>query len=73
MIFTQGLLWRPGAGAGSFSVLIGARRSSCRRPARGSAAGVINAGGSLGQFVFAPLAQKLIASVGWMGAMYTLA
>jgi predicted MFS family arabinose efflux permease len=41
--------------------------------ARGAASGVINAGGSLGQFVFAPLAQKLIQLCGWMGAMYSLA
>jgi predicted MFS family arabinose efflux permease len=41
--------------------------------ARGTASGVINAGGSFGQFVFAPIAQKLIQSLGWMGAMWSMA
>src|SRR5205085_11344338 len=31
------------------------------------------AGGSFGQFVFAPISQKLIQAFGWMGAMWTLA
>jgi predicted MFS family arabinose efflux permease len=43
------------------------------RAAAGTAAGVINAGGSFGQFVFAPLLQKLISVFGWMGAMWSLA
>jgi predicted MFS family arabinose efflux permease len=34
---------------------------------------VINAGGSFGQFVFAPILQKLIQSVGWMGALWSMA
>ncbi len=73
MVIALGILSAAGSGAGSFSVLIGAvsRRFDAAR--RGQAAGVINAGGSLGQFVFAPLAQKLIAGVGWMGAMYAFA
>ena len=33
----------------------------------------MNAGGSLGQFVFAPVTQLLIAGFGWMGAMWTMA
>ena len=33
----------------------------------------INAGASFGQFVFAPIAQKLISSVGWMNAQWSLA
>ncbi|HOP90379.1 MAG TPA: MFS transporter [Ottowia sp.] len=73
LIFAQGLLVAAGAGAGSFSVLIGAAAQRIPAASRGSASGVINAGGSLGQFVFAPVAQKLIQLVGWMGAMYTLA
>jgi predicted MFS family arabinose efflux permease len=40
---------------------------------RGTASGIINAGGSLGQFVFAPISQKLIQMLGWMGALWTLA
>ncbi|MBP7452049.1 MAG: MFS transporter [Ottowia sp.] len=73
LMFTIGLLSAMGAGAGSFSVLIGAAAQRMPAEARGSASGVINAGGSFGQFVFAPLAQKLIQVLGWMGAMYSMA
>src|SRR5574343_476387 len=38
-----------------------------------AATGVINAGGSFGQFVFAPILQKLIQSIGWMGALWAMA
>lgn len=73
LVFTQGLALAIGSGAASFSVLIGAAAQRLSAQARGAAAGVINAGGSLGQFVFAPVTQKLIQWAGWMGAMYTLA
>lgn len=68
-----GLMAAMGAGAGSFSVLIGAVSRDLPASSRGQASGVINAGGSFGQFVFAPLAQKLIQHLGWMGAQVTMA
>ena len=68
-----GVLASIGSGAGSFSVLIGAAAQRLPFESRGSASGVINAGGSFGQFIFAPLLQKLIQSVGWMGAMWAMA
>jgi predicted MFS family arabinose efflux permease len=40
---------------------------------RSQAAGVINAGGSLGQFVFAPIVQMAILGFGWVGAMLGVA
>ena len=70
---TLGVLSAAGAGAASFSVLMGAVAQRMSAESRGTASGVINAGGSLGQFVFAPLAQKLIQVTGWMGAMWSLA
>lgn len=73
LIFTIGLLSAAGAGAGSFSVLIGAAAQRLPAERRGMAAGIINAGGSFGQFVFAPLVQRLISAFGWMGAMWSLA
>jgi predicted MFS family arabinose efflux permease len=73
LIFSLGLVMAFGAGAGSFSVLIGAAANRLAPEARGAASGVINAGGSFGQFVFAPITQKLIQGFGWMGAMWTLA
>lgn len=68
-----GLLASMGSGAGSFSVLIGAAAQRLPQEARGAASGIINAGGSFGQFVFAPIVQKLIQSIGWMGSMWAVA
>ena len=73
LIVSLGLLSAMGSGAGSFSVLIGAAAQRLPIEARGTASGVINAGGSFGQFVFAPILQKLIQTVGWMGAMWSMA
>jgi len=73
MVFAIGLLSAIGSGAGSFSVLIGAAAQRLPAERRGMASGVINAGGSFGQFVFAPLAQKLISVFGWAGALWSLA
>jgi MFS family permease len=73
LIVSLGVLSAIGSGAGSFSVLIGAAAQHLTTDKRGKAAGIINAGGSLGQFVFAPVAQTLIQMLGWMGAMWSLA
>ena len=73
MTVVLGVLVAAGAGACSFSVLIGAVSQYVPASSRGTASGVINAGSSLGQFVFAPVAQALIVAVGWMGAMWSLA
>lgn len=73
LVLTLGVLMAAGAGAGSFSVLIGATAKHVPPESRGTVSGVINAGGSLGQFVFAPLLQKMISLMGWMGAMWALA
>ena len=73
MTIVLGVLVAAGAGACSFSVLIGAVSQYVPASSRGTASGVINAGSSLGQFVFAPVAQALIAAVGWMGALWSLA
>jgi MFS family permease len=73
LIVSLGILAAVGSGAGSFSVLIGAASQHLTSDKRGNAAGIINAGGSLGQFVFAPISQTLIQLLGWMGAMWSLA
>jgi len=73
LIVSLGVLSAIGAGAGSFSVLIGAAAQHLATDKRGKAAGIINAGGSFGQFVFAPVSQTLIQVLGWMGAMWSLA
>lgn len=73
LVMTLGFLMAAGAGAGSFSILIGSVAQRLPAEKRPFASGFINAGGSFGQFVFAPLSQALIAAYGWMVAMWTLA
>jgi MFS family permease len=73
LIFSMGLLTAAGAGAGSFSILIGAAAQRLPAERRSFASGFINAGGSTGQFVFAPVTQALIGAFGWVTAMLTLA
>jgi MFS family permease len=73
LMLSLGLLAAAGAGAGSFSILIGATAQRLPANRRSFAAGFINAGGSLGQFVFAPLMQFIIGGAGWVAAMLTLA
>jgi predicted MFS family arabinose efflux permease len=68
-----GVLVAGGAGAGSFSILIGAMAQRLPPQKRAFASGFINAGGSFGQFLFAPLSQFLIAGFGWMTALFSLA
>jgi len=73
MIFTLGILTATGAAAGSFSILMGATLHRLPMQQRSMASGIINAGGSGGQFVFAPLMQAIIGGAGWMSAMYAAA
>lgn len=73
LVLTLGILFAAGSGASSFSVLIGAASKHVPAESRGTVSGVINAGGSFGQFVFAPILQKLIGVMGWMGTMWAMA
>jgi MFS family permease len=73
LILTMGVLSAAGAGAGSFSILIGATAQRLPASRRAFASGFINAGGSFGQFVFAPLMQAIIVGAGWVWAMLTMA
>ena len=73
LVMMLGILMAAGAGAGSFSILIGSAAQRLPVEKRAFASGFINAGGSFGQFVFAPLSQALIAAFGWVSAMWALA
>ena len=73
LIFAIGILTAAGAGAGSFSILIGAAAQRLPANSRSLASGFINAGGSMGQFIFAPVTQILISSFNWVIAMLVLA
>jgi MFS family permease len=71
-VVTLGFFTAFGAGAGSFAVIFGVVMQRVPAEKRSFASGVVNAGGSAGQSLFAWLGGKLIAGMGWMGAMWTL-
>src|SRR5947199_2723343 len=73
LIGALGIVSATGAGAASFSILIGSMMQRLPPERRSFAAGFVNAGGSLGQFVFAPIVQAVISSFGWVTAMFALA
>jgi predicted MFS family arabinose efflux permease len=72
LLLTLGVLSAAGAGAGGISILLGVIARLLPPERRSFAAGVINAGGSFGQFMFAPLLQAIIGAAGWVAAMLTM-
>lgn len=73
LLLTMGVMSAAGAAAGSFSILIGIAAQRLPPEKRSFAAGFINAGGSIGQFVFAPVVQFFIGAAGWASAMFVTA
>lgn len=73
LIFAIGVLAAGGAGMAGPSVLMAATTRLVPVQKRGLATGVVNAGGSFGQFAMAPIAIGLMATVGWASAMQWLA
>jgi MFS family permease len=73
LLLAMGVITAAGAGAGSFSILIGATARRLPAEKRAFASGFINAGGSFGQFLFAPVNQALISAFGWVTAMLAMA
>jgi len=73
LIFAIGVLAAGGAGMAGPAVLMAATTRLVPPARRGMAAGVVNAGGSFGQFVFAPIAQGITAAAGWVVALQSLA
>jgi MFS family permease len=73
LLFTMGVIAAAGAGAGSFSILIGIASQHLPPEKRSMASGIINAGGSLGQFFFPPAIQLIIGAAGWTTAMFASA
>lgn len=72
LILLIGVITSGGAGAAGPSVLMAAIAKLIPAEKRGFATGVVNAGGSFGQFAIAPLSQALIGGIGWMAALGTL-
>ncbi|MDP3828495.1 MAG: MFS transporter, partial [Polaromonas sp.] len=72
LIFAIGVLAAGGAGMAGPSVLMAATARLVPLEKRGFASGIVNAGGSFGQFAMAPIAIGLTAAVGWANAMQWL-
>ena len=73
LILAIGVLAAGGAGMAGPSVLMAATTRLVPPERRGMATGIVNAGGSFGQFVFAPIAQGVTAAAGWAASLQTLA
>ncbi|MDD0814322.1 MFS transporter [Curvibacter sp. HBC28] len=72
LILAIGVLSAGGAGMAGPAVLMAATTRLIPPERRGLATGVVNAGGSFGQFVMAPVAGALSAGMGWAGAMQVM-
>lgn len=72
LIFAIGVLAAGGAGMAGPSVLMAASTRLVPAEKRGFATGIVNAGGSFGQFAMAPIAIGLTGAFGWISAMQTL-
>lgn len=70
MVFVIGVMLAAGSAAGSMSVLMGAIGQRIPAAQRSLATGIVNAGGSAGQLMFAPIVAAGIAGVGWMNTIY---
>jgi predicted MFS family arabinose efflux permease len=73
LVFAIGILAAGGAGMAGPAVLMSATTRLIPADKRGLATGIVNAGGSTGQFLLAPLAATLIVGIGWVSAMQVLA
>ncbi|MFZ6657507.1 MFS transporter [Undibacterium sp. TJN19] len=72
LIFSIGMLAAGGAGMAGPAVLMATATRMIPAENRGIATGIVNAGGSFGQFIMAPLAITLMVNYGWNNAMQIL-
>ncbi len=72
LILAIGVLSAGGAGMAGPAVLMAATMRLIPNERRGLATGIVNAGGSFGQFVMAPVATALMLGLGWAAAMQVL-
>jgi MFS family permease len=73
LILAIGVLSAGGAGMAGPAVLMAATTRLVPIEKRGMASGIVNAGGSFGQFLFAPLAQAITTAANWIVALQSLA
>ncbi len=72
LIFAIGVLAAGGAGMAGPAVLMAATARLIPAERRGLATGIVNAGGSFGQFIMAPIAGALMVGLGWASAMQVM-
>ena len=72
LIFAIGVLAAGGAGIAGPAVLMATATRLIAPEKRGMAFGIVNAGGSFGQFLMAPIAGALMVGLGWVSAMQVL-
>jgi len=72
LVLLIGVVSAGGAGMAGMGVLMSAVARAVPPELRGLASGMVNAGGSFGQFVVAPLAALLSGAIGWVGALTAL-
>jgi predicted MFS family arabinose efflux permease len=73
LVFAIGIIIATGAGASGPSLLLAAVNRLIPPEKRAMASGIVNAGGSFGQFTLVPIAQGLLGWVGWMAALWWFA
>jgi predicted MFS family arabinose efflux permease len=69
LIVLIGIVAAGGAGMAGLGVLMSAVGRAVAPERRGLASGIVNAGGSFGQFAVVPVAQFLSGAIGWVGAL----
>lgn len=69
LMLTIGVLGAGGAGMAGPAVLMAVATRMVAPEKRGIATGMVNAGGSFGQFVMGPIAGSLISAFGWQNAL----
>jgi len=72
LVLAIGVLAAGGAGMAGPAVLMAATMRLLPQGMRGIATGIVNAGGSFGQFAMAPIAGALMVGYGWSIAMQVL-
>jgi predicted MFS family arabinose efflux permease len=72
LIVAIGVLAAGGAGMAGPAVLMATTTRLIPPERRGMAIGIVNAGGSFGQFIMAPIAGALMVGLGWASAMQVL-
>ena len=72
LVLLIGIVTAGGAGMAGFGVLMSAVGRTVPPEKRGIVSGIVNAGGSFGQFAVVPTAQLLTWMLGWVGAITAL-